>query len=434
MRGLPGLLDGEGPSRLGPHPPQSRRCRATAGTSLRILYLNHNTAGVGTWQRASNLGRALAARGHQVTLVTTHPRRRVGFETVVQGAYTEILAPDLLPGAARTGWDPSNAARRIHFLRGRTYDLVHAFDSRPVVILPALWVSRRSGAPLFLDWADWWGRGGRIQERSGWLVRTLFGPVETWFEEAFRTKADGTTTISRALAERAQTLGVPANLIWTFPNGCDPDGVRPGDRDQARRALDIPPGVPLVVHVGVLTPPDMAQLSEVFRQVEAEEPGARLVLVGNHKAPLPPSLGSNGVVRTVGFVPSQTLGLWLSAADVCVVPLVDTPNNRGRWPGRINDYLAAGRATVLPAVGDAAILIERHGAGWTCPPNTEAMARTLLRALRNPEARRRAGERARELAQGELAWSVLAERLEAAYNAVLVRRRSPAGPTDTRRG
>lgn len=389
---------------------------------MRILFLNHNPAGVGTWQRASNLGKALAARGHEVTLVTTHPSRRAGFEEVTAGSYTEIRAPDLLAGAGRTGWDPTNAARRVLRLRGRPFDLVHGFDCRPVVIGPALTVARSARAVLFLDWADWWGRGGRIQERSGWAVRTVFGPVETWFEEAFRLRAQGTTTVSRALAERARGLGVPPERIWTLPNGCDVDGIRPVERAFARRRVGVPRGVPLVVHVGVLTAADMAQLAGGFQRLRRHLPEARLVLVGNHKAPVPPALRADAQVRITGFVPSEALRDWLGAADVCVIPLTDTPNNRGRWPGRINDYLSAGRGTVMPRVGDAAGLLEGHGAGWICPSSAEGLARSLLTALRPGEERLEVERRARALAEGALAWPVLAERLEVAYNATFTRR------------
>lgn len=390
---------------------------------MRILYLNHNPAGVGTWQRASHFGRALAARGHEVTLVTTDPRRRVGFDVRTDGSYREIRAPDLFGGPARTGWDPSNVLRRLLRLGGERPDLVHAFDSRPVVIVPALWVARRAGAALFMDWADWWGRGGRIEERSGWLVRTFFGPVETWFEERFRTHAHGTTTISRSLAERARGLGVDPRAIWTLPNGCDADGIRPIERDKARQALGEAPETPIVLHAGVLTAGDMAQLTGAMDAVGAQLPTARLVLIGNHTAPVPAEALAGGRVRVLGFVSKETLRLWLGAADVCVIPLTDTPNNRGRWPGRLNDYLASGKPTVMPAVGDAADLIVRRGAGWTSAPEAGSLARSLLAALRDPEGRRTAGLEARALATGSLAWPALAGRLEEAYNAVLAARK-----------
>ena len=415
-----------GPDRLSRLRPHGNPVPQAPEGTLRILYLNHNPAGVGTWQRASHLGRAMASRGHEVTLVTTHPGRRLGFETERHDSYTELRAPDLLWGSARTGWDPTNAIRRVLRLRGQQVELVHAFDARPVVIAPALDVVRRTGAAFFLDWADWWGRGGRIDERSGWFVRTLFGPIETWFEEAFRTRADGTTTTSHALAERAAALGVPADRIWTLPNGCDPHGIRPGDKAQARAALAVPPDAALVLHAGVLTPSDMTQLTTAFRGLVGALPSAMLVLVGNHTAPVPMELAQNRHVRVVGFVAKDEFIRWLAAADVCVIPLTNTPNNRGRWPGRLNDYLAAGRPTVMPRVGDAAALLEEHRAGWTCAPDGDALARSLLEALGHPDEGAACGARARALAEGQLAWSILAERLEAAYNAILAGRLASA--------
>lgn len=401
---------------------------------MRILYLNHNPAGTGTWQRASHFGRALAARGHDVTLLTTHPTRRFGFEDAVdEGGYREVRAPDLLSGPARTGWDPTNALRRVLHLRGQSFDLVHAFDARPVVIGPALEVTRRTGAALFLDWADWWGRGGRIQERSGWAVRTFFGPIETWFEEAFRTRAHGTTTISRALAERALALGVDGERLWTLPNGCDAEGVRPPGRAEARRTVGVPEETPLLLHVGVLTPADIRQLARAFGLLSAEVPEALLVFVGHHTAPLPPELLASGRVRTTGFVAREELNAWLGAADLCVVPLTDTLNNRGRWPGRINDYLAAGAAVVLPRVGDAAAVLEEHGAGWTCDPTPEALARSMLGALQDPAARARAGAAAHALAVGPLAWNAMAKQMEEAYTVVLADR-SGSGRSRSLRG
>jgi glycosyltransferase involved in cell wall biosynthesis len=172
--------------------------------------------------------------------------------------------------------------------------VIHGFDCRPVVIGPALALRRRSGARLVLDWADWWGRGGQIQERSGRVVRTLFGPVETWFEESFRTRADVSTVISSALESRLRGLGVAGERILRVPNGSDTERIRPLDRAVARAALGVPRDTPLVVHIGVLTRGDADLLLAAFQRALEEVPAARLVLVNPRVA----TNGGPGVTRT----------------------------------------------------------------------------------------------------------------------------------------
>ncbi len=380
---------------------------------MRLLFLNHNVAWSGTFLRAFHLGRKLVARGHQVTVVTTHRTARWAVREQERDGVTLVEAPDLLWGRARTGWDPWNAARRILHLHGRRFDLVHAFDCRPAVILPALALRRRGG--LFLtDWADWWGRGGTITDRSGWLVRTFFGPVETWFEEAFRRGAAGTTVISTALADRAARLGVPRDRIFLLRQGCDVEGIVPRERERARAELGIAPGTKLVVHLGAIYRGDARLLFDALSIAASSGCRVELAMVGKPGAPLPPG----AVCRRVGYVPYDTLQAWLAAADTCVVPLLDTVANRGRWPSKINDCLAAGRPVVITDVGDAASVVREHGAGWVTDVNPEAFARGLQQACSDAAACRCAGERARALAERVLAWPVVAGALEAYYTSL----------------
>jgi glycosyltransferase involved in cell wall biosynthesis len=378
---------------------------------MRLLFLNHNVRGVGTYLRAFHLARALVARGHSVTLVTTSAAARWVMRSENDGGVEVVEAPDLLTGRGRTGWDPWNVLRRALWLRMRAFDLIHAFDSRPVVIYPALFARRRTGAPLVMDWADWWGRGGWIQDRSGWLVRTLFGPFETWQEESFRVQAQGTTTISQALAERATKLGVSTQRLLWLPNGCRPDQVRPRAREAARARLRISASALLLVHLGVLTRGDLALLVEAFKQAYREQPALQLALVGRTAIAVSPT---PGVILT-GAVSQERLHDWLAAADACVVPCRDTIGNRGRWPSKVNDYLAAGRPVVMPRVGDVGTLIAERGAGWTTDASAPSFARGILDALGDKTGRERAAHAARQVAEQVLAWPLLAERLEQFY-------------------
>jgi glycosyltransferase involved in cell wall biosynthesis len=374
---------------------------------MRFLFLNHNVRGSGTYLRAFALARELVERGQEVTLVTTSAAARLSLQARETDGVEVVEAPDLFWGRARTGWDPWNTMRRQRALRGRSFDVIHAFDSRPAVIHPALAVQRWSGAPLFMDWADWWGRGGWINDRSGWAVRTLFGAVETWYEEHFRTSAAGTTTISAALAQRAVRLGVPQETVLCLPNGCDPVRVRPRECARARARLGITKKQSILLHVGVLTIGDYALLRTAFELVRRRAPQARLILAGRTAI----VVGSGPGVTVTGAVSEAVLHDWLAAADACVVPCRDTIGNAGRWPSKVNDYLAAGRAVVMPRVGDVGALIERTGAGWATAATPESFAAGMLAAISDPAACAAAGARARAVAEQELAWSQLGERL-----------------------
>lgn len=373
---------------------------------MRCLYLNHNVAGTGTYQRAFHLARELACRGHDVTLLTTSRTRRGGGTERSSGRVRIIEAPDLLAGGARNGFDPWNIAWRLGRLRRETYDLIHAFDCRPAVIVPALAQRRRTGAPLFLDWADWWGRGGTITERSGRAVQLLFGPVETWLEEAFRAGATANTTISAALRRRCTDLGVPAERILALPNGCEPPATL--DHDSARAALRAGAG-PLIVHVGVAQRQDAALLFGAFRLLRRAAPAARLALIGEFRGAVPGDL-ADAVTRT-GFVPQEQLRQWLAGADAGIVPLSDTTANQARWPGKVNEYLTAGLPVVIPRVGAAADYVEGTAAGVVCAPTPGSLADGMLAIVSDTAARARMGAAGHALAAGELAWHRIAERL-----------------------
>jgi glycosyltransferase involved in cell wall biosynthesis len=388
---------------------------------MRFLYLNHNMRGSGTYLRAFHLAAQAVQRGHSVLLVTTSRRNRLNFRRDIEAGVEILEAPDLFFGRGRTGWDPVNALRRIRMLRNRAFDVIHAFDSRPVVIHPALAVRRSANALLVMDWADWWGRGGWIQDRSGWAVRTVFGPIETWYEEAFRSRADGLTVISRALGKRAEDLGIPSERIRRVPHGCVAAEIASTGSDRARERLGISASAPLILHVGVLTPGDLKFLLAAFGVVQRELPNAALALAGRTGMTIEPASLPAGV-RMTGAIDAPILADWLAAADCAVVPCRDTLGNRGRWPSKVNDYLAAGCAVVMPHVGDVAELITRERLGWTTGADVESFARGIAAALRDRDAARGAGDRARTIAAGPMSWAVLADQVFSFYNELAARR------------
>jgi len=393
------------------------------GIYMRLLFLNHNVIwSGGTFYRAYHAGRYLVRRGHSVTLLTISANKRWGFECEVSEGVEIIHTPDLLWGPGRSGWDPWDTINRVAYLRGKQWDIVHAWDCRPAVILPALYARRQSAemqGKLVIDWADWWGRGGTQAERPGKLAKLLYAPVETFFEEAFRTTADGTTVASCALRERAIGLGVSADSVLLLPGGSDSETIQPIDRQSARAELSIA-NQWTVGCVGALTTKDAQLLAETLRIVRCQIPNLQFLAIGvsiaGSKLPFRATIQmeDDGVVET-GRVPFHRIGSYLAACDALLLPLWNNLSNTARWPSRINDYLAAGRPIVATRVGEVGALLEKYAFGLATDSTAQALADGLATIYQNPVQAKAFGENARLLAKGDLNWVHLTEQLETFY-------------------
>jgi len=391
---------------------------------MRLLFLNHNVIWRSTFYRCFHLGRYLVRRGHEVTLYTIHPQRRAGIELIEQQGVKIVQFPDLFWGIGRSGWDPWDVWQRLRRLRTETYDLVHAFDSRPVVIHPALAVHRQ-GVPLVMDWADWWGRGGVIEERSNKLIKLFFGAVETWYEEHFRTRADGTTVISSALRERAINLGVKPETIIQITGGADVENFTPKDKKRARQALGLPLDAKIIGFMGFVHY-DLDLVLKVFCRLYQRDPKVKLLLVGK------PSPMTKQVVRTVGtekgvleygIVPYEKIPDYMGCADVFLLPFARKQANIGRWPNKVGDYMAMGRPIVSSPVGEMQSLFQTESIGRLAADEPEAFAEIVWELLTDPGECERLGQAARQAAVERYSWEFLATHLEKFYDKIMTNRK-----------
>lgn len=390
---------------------------------MRILMLNHNVIGRGTYLRAQAVARGLVSRGHSVTLMTTSRRARFGCRVSETPGLKIVELPDLFSGRLRNGICPWNTGRRMAALRRETYDLVHAFDTRPVVIFPALYGRRRSKVPLVLDWADWWGRGGTIRQRSGRIYELTLGRLEGWFEEHFRKYADGATVISSVLGERLRGLGYPASRIHLLRQGVPPASTGVPGREACRARLGLDPDAFLVGYLGVLLPGDARLLFDAFRFFAARRPGARLVLIGRHGLRRAKDRLPAGEIIESGEISADEIPLYLGACDVLTLPLERTVANEGRWPSKVGEYFASGRPVVATRVGDLREVFEREEIGVLADDEPESFGRALLSLAGDPARGARLAARAREYADRGLGWELIVEKLEAFYEDV--RKRFP---------
>lgn len=387
---------------------------------MHILMLVFNQIGRGTYWRALHLGRYLVRRGHEVTLMATSQAARLHLSEREVNGVQLVETPDSLSGSFRSGWDPWNTARRIRWLRGRSFDLIHAFEMRPVVLLPAL-AARKQGAPLVTDWCDWFGRGGSVEERPNVLLRLLLRPVETFFEERFRTRADAATVINSILRQKVLDLGMPADRVLLFPNGADLEGIRPQDRAEARRRLGLPLDVKIAAYTGALFRRDAVLMAAAFDRIHATQPRARLLLIGYCNLSVETMVRASEAVWRTGPVNSQQLADYLSASDVGWLPLADCGANRGRFPMKLNDFMAAGLPVAASDVGDVGALLREENIGRLAPAQPEPMANAVLTLLADAAEREQLGRRARHVAEARFAWSLIGEQVAHFYETVMER-------------
>lgn len=399
---------------------------------MRILYLSFNMPwrGGGTFYRVMGFARALVRRGHTVTVIATSPNAHWRINAENWDGVDVVLTPAWLAGKLRTGWDPYEIVARCRWINGRSFDIIHGFESRPVVIYPALYARRQSGSALVLDWCDWFGRGGSVEERP-WWIRPFLRPVETFHEERFRRLAHGTTVINSVLSRRAVQLGVPPETIHWLPNGTDVQKVQPVDKVAARRRLQLPLDAPLVGHLGQAFPQDAALIKDAFIRVQRTYPDARLLLIGNAKTDIAGYFAHASAILETGFVTQEEMTLYLAAADLLWLPLNDTVANRGRWPMKINDYMSAGRPVVSTRVGDLVQLFDaERPVGVLTEPDANDFAAKTMQLLGDADSQAVYGENGRFRAENEFAWPLVAANLEAFYRETRQRakRQGPAAP------
>lgn len=385
---------------------------------MNILYLNHNVVWRSTFHRCFLFARELVRLGHDVTILTNSPTARWRFKEYMHDGVRIIESPDLFWGSLRTGWDPWNVVRRCLYLRGKKYDLIHAFDTRPTVILPALFYKFAvRSMPLVIDWADWWGRGGVTTLRKHKFLNWLFTPVETFFEEKLRPLAAHTTVISTSLQNRAIGLGISSRSITLVPSGADVRTFFPMDKSATRQELDIPLSARVCIFPSFVLY-DLQYVLEAFRLVYDADPNALLFLVGEFPRMLGKrfdDLVSRRVIRRLGPMSKEQMRPFLAASDVGLLPLSRTIANESRFPMKFGDYLAAQIPIATMNVGDVGKMVRRHQLGYIANDGVKGFAETIQWIIRHPEQAAQRAKRARVYAAERFSFRVFALRLLTIY-------------------
>lgn len=402
---------------------------------LRIVYFNHNTRRIGTFLRCFNLGRCLVGRGHEVTIIAPNPSSCSGIRREEIDGVRLLWTPHLRATDEIGHGDYAGRVLRyfVNALAGLRIDcdIVHAFAlAHASTSIGAIAVKARD-LPLVTDWDDWWGRGGLAREHG-----PVIHSIMTLLEEKVSVLGDGLTAISTVLANRAISLGVSPSKVFLLPSGVDIESIKPIDQDYARSVLGMNRSLKIVLYEAGAWPSssrlsshlsflmDVARrLKEMFQTSE----DFRMVFLGIAPSPSLVEYAERLKIREqVVFVkrqPFQRLPLFLSAADVLVLPVEATIEDVARWPGRIGDYLASGRPIVATDLGDVGQIVRKEDCGLTATAgDVEGFAEKTHFLLLDDELGDRLGANSRRLAEERYSWKRISDELELIYRKVCASR------------
>jgi glycosyltransferase involved in cell wall biosynthesis len=267
--------------------------------------------------------------------------------------------------------------RRLRALLGaRRYDLVW-LEKEALPYLPAfIETALLAGVPYVVDYDDAWFH--RYDASTSRLVRALLGrKIDAVMRHAAIVVAGNEYLAARARAAGARRIEIVPSAI-DLARYRDP-GAAPAAPADGRAAVAGWIGIPLNAHYLTLIEPALRGVSSDIT----------LHVVG---APVPPELAG---------VPAESFA-WtegdeiarIEAFDVGIMPLADTPWERGKCAYKLLQVMAAGKPVIASPVG-ANRQVVHHGENGFLAASADEWAHALRTLARDPALRARMGGAAR---------------------------------------
>ncbi len=373
---------------------------------IRVVYvvsLFHPFAS-GAERQALAQGTRLAARGHQVHVVTRAVPGYPVDDEEYRGVFIHRWVRTADRGPLFAMSFVAGVVRALARLRGE-YDVVHTHQALWEAVATGL--GRRLGlsAPTLVQPASagYYGEADELGRTKGraWLKRAILANT-------------GFAAISAEIERQWLALGVPGSRIVRMASGVDANRFQPGPSVLEDALLPRP----RVMFTGRMHPQKgIPVLLEAWRAVAARS-SANLILVGpghDRRAleSLANSFGISGRVQFVGAVENPED--YLRGADVFVLPSVAEGMSNS-----LLEAMASGLPAVVSGIGGNTDLVRDGENGRLVMTGTaEEWSSTLLDLLRNPDQARKQGLAGRARIEADYALDVVVDRYVALYRRMI---------------
>lgn len=333
------------------------------------------------------LARGLAARGHDVQVVTGFPNYPTGH--VADGYPLSWRMDEHTDGVRvrRVPLYPSHDASSLR--RAANYGSFGAsaavlgtgaikdvdalwVNYSPITTAGAMWIARYAfKVPLVVHVLDLWPdtllAGGFAKESNAF--RTARRALDAWCQAMYRSAAT-VAYISPGVGEVLQARGVPEDRLEYVPMWADEDVFRPVKHD-LRRELGINEDHIVLLYAGALGEAQgLESLIEACARVR--DPRFLCLIAGSGVAEEVLKDRANSVgttnVKFIGRVPQTQMTDLMATTDISYVGLRPHPLSPITMPSKTQAALASGRPLLVAAWGDVARVAIESGAGITANP------------------------------------------------------------------
>jgi len=357
------------------------------------------------------LCKALAARGHEVTVLTT--------DVHGDGALDVPLGRPVGIDGVEVRYFPVRSLRRLYWAPGLAAAARAEMACCDAVHLHSVFLWPTSAAARTAERAD----VPYVLSPRGMLVPELIRTRGRWRKLAWLALAER-RTIERAAvlhatsaleAEEAARLGFPLPPVAVVPNGIDPEPWD-GDLDALSPPVrEVVEGAPFLLFLGRLS---WKKGLDRLIPALAEIPGALLAVAGNDEEGLRPGLerlaGDSAQVRFLGPVHGADKAALLHRAAALVLP-----SRSENFGNVVLESWSAGRpVAVTPEVGLAGTVRET-GAGIVLDGSIEAALSSLLS---DPARLDEMGRRGAEVVRERFGWPAVAREMEEVYHHLMAGR------------
>jgi len=374
----------------------------------------------------NELASDLAARGHDVEVVTTIPRkrppelkglfcsRRRENEFIVKRFWTNA-APH--PIARLLAWNIYTAWTILNALTLRKGDILILRTPPLQLGLTGFLAAKLRGVRVVLNVQDIHPdlsiESGILRNRSA--IRFAQG-LEKW---VYRI-SDHIIVIGEGFLKNLLAKGVPRDKLTMIPNWVDTDFLKPVSKDNSVAGKYGLKDKFVLMYSGTISISSNRALERVVEAAASmkREEDVVFVIVGEglKKPELERKAEDCGAtnVRFLPFQPYEDLPRLLASSDILLVPL-DTEKSQMSVPSKLYNFLAAGRPilALAPRDSEVALLVRENRCGDVVSPDDIAGIReAILRLKRDAGVRGELAANARRYVVENFARTMIMDRYE----------------------